>query len=335
MTRHEAKVSSARVDIKQREPARYFPFANGRYEVKAGLHRFGADFGNGAAEGCVFQLDRQFDRFRSVKLAARAEALQKYVLTDGYPDSAAQAVTRFIAQRLATEYPRWFALSPDGGRWRLACTLTGEDLTFDRHWQLEPQSSRIEVTPPYDSSLDALAGQIQEDLAVMSIQNDRHKLAALHVCMPGHWAPTEKIGRTFAQIHAPVPQMQAINARQQHYVHQMVNAENGLVRFVWGCQSDDRLNGHPDAPHHNEEHSAGRAFDPGQTFLRMERQVIWGLSQAGAALFTIRPYLVAIREIRSVPELRRALISALCSMEPDALAYKRLNRRDALVDWLS
>ncbi len=46
------------MDILSIEPAHYYPFAIGRYEVKAGLSRFGKDFGNGKRDQQLFQRDR-------------------------------------------------------------------------------------------------------------------------------------------------------------------------------------------------------------------------------------------------------------------------------------
>ena len=44
------------------EPPDYFPLAEGRYEVKPGLIRFGKDVGGGDADGHVFQIDSSFPR---------------------------------------------------------------------------------------------------------------------------------------------------------------------------------------------------------------------------------------------------------------------------------
>src|SRR3954451_9336305 len=73
-------------------PARYLPFAHGRYDVAPGLSRFGRDFGNGEADCQVFQIDSDFPRYRAVKLAARAERLDKYFVTHELADEVATAV---------------------------------------------------------------------------------------------------------------------------------------------------------------------------------------------------------------------------------------------------
>ena len=320
-----------------RVPARYVPFAAGRYEVKAGLHRFGTDFGNGARDGQVFQLDREFTRYRAAKMAACSEGRDRHVLTDTLAPAVAEAVVCFMVERLVAEHPRCFRAGRDLGRPCLECGLVDERLVFDDRWRLVPgkpggvrRTSR-ELMPSYASAFDALASVIQEDLAVTSVDRDRHWLSALHVCLPSHWSPRDKIGRTFAEVHEPVAGMEAMNRRAGQYVEQMIGAEEGLVRFVWGLQADDRLNRHPDGSRMSP------AFDPEEprAFVRVERQTIWGFPAAGASLFTIRPYLMDVKEIAARPDECRALIAALRSMPADSAVYKGLaSWRDDLVAWL-
>lgn len=233
-------------------------------------------------------------------------------------ERVARAVARFIAHRLSTEHPRWYHLhQTDGGR-QLNCDLTGEQLVLDDRWRLDPARSDSQVSPPYVSVLDALACQVQEDLAVTCRQGNRNWLAALHVCMPSHWAPAAKIGRSFAKVHAPVPGMASI-ARRQQYIEQMTAAQTGLVRFVWGRQADSYLNRHP-----TQGKTGGFDHFESRTFVRTERQTIWGLPEVGASLFTIRPYLVSIDSIRRNPVLAAALVAAIEDMSPAELAYKGL-----------
>jgi hypothetical protein len=263
--------------------ARYFPFESGRYEVKPGLFKFGADFGNGAADQHVFQHDDEFPRYHAAKLAARHERLSKYYRTHEYRPATAERVAQFVAGRLGVPV----------------------------------------------ADLDALACQAQEDLAVIQRDGDRHWLAAIHLCFPNHWAAEEKIGRTFAEIHAPVAGIESINRQADRLVDAMIHATDGLVRFAWGMATDDRLNHHPDNT------DPGRHFDPAnpRAFVRVERQTIWGLPEVNAALFTIRTYF---EDVATLDRDRRAqLTAAIESMSPASLAYKGLTLwREDLLAWL-
>jgi hypothetical protein len=296
-------------------PARYFPIENGRYEVKPGLRRF---------SGNVFQIDGQFERFRQSKQSARAERLAKYHAARDLEPAAERAVNRFIVQRLAQEYPALF--QPHGET--LHARLTDDRLRFSPEGHFLGAKTLTAV--PFASGLDALASQVQEDLAIISTRGDRHWLSAVHLCSPNHWAAEEKIGKSFASIHQPVAGMEAMNRREGDWVRTMVNAVGGLLRFAWGIATDDQLNHHP-------RRASGRGFDiqHPRAFLRVERQTIWGFPEAGASLFTIRTSFIDFEEIRSRVDERTALLQAIRSMSDDSLRYKGLDLfRDDLLKWL-
>lgn len=326
-------------DPKNRPPARYLPFTTGKYDVKPGLHRFATDFGNRQADHLIFQIDCQFDQYRKEKLDARSEQLDRYVLFHEYPPPVSSTVTEFIARRLCDEYPNHFQLQRDVNQWQIDCRLTNERLVFDELWQFNQSASDSRVKPRYNSALDALAAQVQEDLAVTCTLDNRHWMAAMHVCLPSHWSPAEKIGCTFAEIHSPVPGIEPVTKQQQEYVNQMVCADRGLVRFVWGLQRDHHLNRHPDSPPRQPDNSAeGQPpnLHRSPPFFRVERQTIWGLPHIGASLFTIHPFLINVAEIREDPNHRRSLLSALGTMSDEQLAYKGLaSWRHELTTWLS
>jgi dimethylamine monooxygenase subunit A len=323
---------SAPALVLPRELPDYFPPAVGRYEVKPGLVRFGKPLGGGKADEHVFQLDATFPCFREAKLAARRERLNKYFLTERFDRRIERVVSNFIVDRLVKEHPQHFKLD----RATFECALTGERLRFDAEFNLLGADAPESVEPPYKSALDALAMQVQEDLAVVSTGADGgHWLSALHVCVPNHWAPAEKIGRAFPTIHEPVAGMEQMNRQGDQLVRIMIGAADGLVRFAWGITWDDELNHHPD-PAPGSRRSTGFDAEHPRAFLRVERQTIWGFPNVGATLFTIRPYLYDVARIRRNADRRDNLSSAVRSMSADSLAYKGLTgSRDALLRWLT
>ena len=291
-------------------PPFYFPLRHGRYDVAPGLNRFGKDLGGGEADTELFQFDRTFDHFRQTKLASRAEDFGKYVcFADLATETLAEVIT-FIARRLVTENPTLFCDTRNG----LHCALTDE--TIPLH--------------PTTETLDALACQVQEDLAIVSTAPNRgHWLGAAHICFPNGWAPAEKVSGTFSAIHDPVAGMDDMNRRGEELVNIMTGAQGGLVRFAWGVTFDDRLNHHPDKPRTPFDSSNPRAF------LRVERQTIWGFPSRGASLFTIRTYLYDCDGLRRDPTTRDPLVAALLSMSPESRAYKGLaGHVDPLITWL-
>jgi len=299
-------------------PPRYFPLARGAYEVAPGLRPLGTDLGNGAMDGRVFQIDREWPRFRSSKLACQAERPGKYVARADLDGPAAVALVEWFAARLVAEYPAWFAR--DGAR--LDCALTGESIPVDGD--------------PF-AAFDGLAMQVQEDVCLTRAEGNRDWLAAGHVCSPGHWSVEAKVGKPFTAVHEPVPGIEPVNRAAGTFVRLMID-RGPFVRFAWGFGTDDRLNHHPEPPAGTPvEAWRGRRFVPGQSklFLRVERQVAWGLPAVGAAVFTIRVSHVDGEAIRADPVRRQILRAALLSMSPAALAYKGLaGSVDAVIDWL-
>ncbi|MEJ2644970.1 MAG: DUF3445 domain-containing protein [Gammaproteobacteria bacterium] len=317
-------------------PARYFPLTSGRYEIKAGFSNLGADFGNGAADGHVFQLDRQFPRYRREKLDSRGEGLSKYFVTDRPAEGVLHGVAGLILQRLAEEHPEHFRLTALSRGWRLECALTGETLTFDRELELTAAEGKETPQPPYRSTLDALACQVQEDLAVLEQTPTGDRISALHLCLPNHWAAEDRIGDDFTSVHRPVAGFERIARQHQALVRAMI--ERGpYVRFAWGLATDDRLNHHPaPPPGMAADEWLGRRFDAQQPalYLRVERQTLWGLPQARSCVFTIRAYLTDCRDL-SVVQIGQ-LRAALATMPGDSLTYKGLDRdRHAILAWLA
>ncbi|MBF2004499.1 MAG: DUF3445 domain-containing protein [Chlorogloeopsis fritschii C42_A2020_084] len=320
--------------------ASYFPLENGRYEVKPGLIPFGCDLGNGVADRQVFQIDNNFADYREVKLAARAECLSKYYQTCNYSTAVASAIARLIIHRLTKEHCHLFQVEQQAnGKITFHSRLSTETFYLDANWQLLSfQTNGKPIFPPYVSILDALATQIQEDLTVICrTANGSNWLSAVHLCYPNHWSAEDKIGKDFAAIHSPVPGMEKINRQAGGIVNTMI-AHKPMVRFAWGLSTDTRLNHHPEPPINVPiQQWQGRNFDPHnpRLYLRIERQVIWGIPEYEVALFTIRTYFRDCAAIKKDPQLCSKLASAIQSMTSESLIYKGLKEsKDSILSWL-
>lgn len=266
---------------------KYFPFMHGVYYVKAGISALSKDHGNGAIDGQVFQIDEQFDAYRRVKRRAKNS---QCLFRDNFDVNTRMAIECWATQRLSQEYP-----------------------------------GRLNALRPFELGLDGLSMFIQEDIAVLQLdKRGGNRLSFLHVCMPSGWAPEEKIGRPFDEVHAPVPHIEPLSAKQDSIARLMVNATKGAVRFAWTITDDPALNHHPhrdrsiDHPTPLPDHPAG------EPLLRVERQVIWGFPKRRAALFLIRTYLYPFESLAS--PVRSALSLAVSGMSDASLRYKNMDR---------
>jgi len=318
-------------------PSEYFPIQNGRYQVSAGLSWLGTDFGNGSADAHVFQFDNAFHHYREAKLQARSEKLHKYVCSSAPSPGALRALGLFFLHRLADDFPTLFNLQKlPNGQLCLHCSLTNEVLFFSQDGSLSDYEALHPVIPPYESALDALACQVQEDLALIQwIPGRGDWLSALHLCFPNHWSAEEKIGRDFSSLHEQVPEFKKIAAQSDRLVKSMIN-KGPFVRFAWGIATDTDLNHHPLAPPScDPDHWPGRRFNANNPmlYLRVERQTVNGFADKGAALFTIRTYFTDIAQLQ--PQQLTQLHSGLRSMSPEVLQYKGLaTDKDRILDYI-
>jgi len=309
----------------------YFPLARGRYDISPGLRRLGTDFGQGKTDHHIFQFDDRFHDYRKVKLSGQREDPDKYHVQHGFTPALRSAVTGFLVDRLCREAPEWFSCTRTRNGCRLECRLSEEVLIFDPDFALgETQGT----TREYRDGFDALALQLQEDLAVLRLdERGRDLVCALHLSFPNFWSAADKIGKSFVAIHEPVPGMDSVNRHAPQLVDAMIH-KGPFVRFAWGITTDDQLDHHPE---NGSSPATGRSFDPDrpELWLRVERQVMTGLPGQQAALFTIRTYLYPVADLIRDPARRRALLSALRSLSPDTLTYKGLaDSLPAILDWL-
>jgi len=314
----------------------YFPLQKGRYEVTPGLNTLGTDFGNVHDDKLIFQIDANFPRYREEKVTARKERLEKYYCAGTLAPDKKSYITRFIINRLCQEHPTLFRHQVRNTHHHLLCRLTDDRLKFDADFVL---LNPLPYSNCYVDGLDALAMQVQEDIALVEItDNGNDRITALHLCFPNHWSAEDKIGQSFLDSHAPVPGMTKINQHAEQLLTSLLH-RGPFVRFAWGLATDDRLNHHPVTPDYADaEEWQGRCFDPTnpELYLRVERQVIQGLPTIGILLFTIRTYFYDVAILKRAPEKRQVLQSALQSMSAATLNYKGLTQnRSLIMDWLN
>jgi hypothetical protein len=289
---------------------KYLPFLDGTYSTAPGLIAMAKA---GKMDQTVFQLDDQYDLYLSNKSGCRKEDIHKYYLEKNlYPKTVAR-LNKFIATQLAKEYPGNFILT----EYTLHNKRTGETLQWNNDWISIDQ-------PPYLSLFDALSAQVQEDLAIFQLDNEKDWLAAIHLSAPNHWSPAEKIGKPFGAIHSVVPGMERLN--QQYAKMLLTLVEKGpFIRYAWGIATDTRLNHHPIPPPNIAPLNwQGRSIEDKEDkiYLRVERQTTTGIPPANAFLFTIRTYFYDIDDLTT--DEKKALGMAVDSMSPASLEYKGL-----------
>ena len=157
-------------------------------------------------------------------------------------------------------------------------------------------------------SFENIALQIQEDLVIHKMTDDKDWVAAVHVCLPFGWHPDKQVGHSFEEIHQPVPGINLKHSRKM--VEAMVN-HGPFERFVWTVLFEDCINLHPSRPR--------KSFDPKspEVWVKVERQLTYGFPEHNAALFVLRQHLVPEKDIN-----KPALAKTLSEMNEEQRKYK-------------
>jgi hypothetical protein len=226
-------------------------------------------------EGPVFQLDREYPHYRQSKLKSLAQPWCP-VVADWADPAAIQAALQSLLRTLLSEHP-----------------LHTQPLTEHASWQDLGQ---------------ALALAVQDDLVLMR----GHELEAAWVCFPSNWNPREKVGKSFAEIHAPVPHSEKLQVAQ-HNVSKAMSFKGPYVRYVWGLSFDPSLSHHPERPPYAQQN---------QVYFRTERQVTLPLPGLERSWFLIRVYMAPVEQVVNSPERKQQLRNAILSMPEAHRAYK-------------
>jgi len=183
------------------------------------------------------------------------------------------------------------------------------------------------------SALLALA--FEEDFAV--IDGASATIPWLAVCLPSRWAPEEKIGRHFAEVHAPVADNAMLVAASASLAR-LVTGDERWERFVWTISADPRLHQHParGGPDWPDASEADANALIAQASFRTERQTFIPIVGSGMAIFTIHVDSLPLADAVTSAYAALRLHDAIASMSPAVLAYRRLDCvRDRLLSWLA
>lgn len=294
------------------------------FRMQPGLRRLGA----GSAQLHANGLD-------SPHLQAKLEVLRHHAdqalcVVPGW--DAAPALNA-LCGRAATDLPGAWRAAGRGG-WRaaqLGWSVTAGQVQGDGPAVI---GEVLRALPSDWRLAGLLALALREDLAVL----DAHTAAVpwLAVCLPSHWAPREKLGKHFAEVHAPVAD-NALLLKAAGSLARLVCGPEAWERFVWTLGTSPRLDAHPlrhpPAPwpaDANADELAAAAW------LRTERQTFIAVPGQAQAVFTIEVDVQPLTGfVAAEPGAAAALAAALASMSEAVLAYRGLGTaRGRLVDWL-
>lgn len=155
------------------------------------------------------------------------------------------------------------------------------------------------------SLLDA-AGHVQEDLCILQKQGNQHVLTAAVMCFPSSWDVRQKIGRSIASIHGPVPEFSDVSTTVERMLS-AIRVEQPLGRGNFLIYTDPEL-------HQPRGEGIDKPIDPdAPRYIRVERQTFRRLPETLAVVFAIHTYVVP-ESILSAEEY-----AALARFKPELL----------------
>lgn len=250
------------------------------------------------------------------------------------PGFDAEPALHALASFAATERPQAWAWR--GGRAEAlllgtAVSAAGEvEQTAGGVFGLGDEVARcLRGLPPEWRLAGLLSLAFAEDFAVVDGGNAH--IPWLAVCLPSHWAPEEKVGRPFAEVHAPVAD-NTLLLKAAESLMRLVCGPERWERFVWNVTDQPRLHAHP-------RRAGGARWQQTrveQAWFRSERQTFIPLPQLQQALFTIQVDVQPLAQVLTTRERAAALHGAIGSMSPAVLAYRGLVPvRETLLAWLA
>lgn len=261
-------------------------------------------------------------------------ASQSLLATPGFdPSAALGALSRHAAQ----EHPD--AWRVEGGvRWcatRLGWAVDEQGQVSDigdQGWSELGACLRALPVAWRQAALLSLA--FAEDFAIVDANSGT--IPWLSVTLPSMWAPEDKVGRRFGDIHAPVADSRLVVGASDHLVR-LVTSPTRWERFVWTVSAHPRLHAHPQRVD-PARWPAGLSPDnlAALSWWRTERQTFIPVPGAEQAVFTILIDTQPLTQAIHSPERAARVHDAVASMSDAVLAYRGLTAvREPLLQWLA
>lgn len=250
------------------------------------------------------------------------------------PGFDAQPALDALAAHAAAEQPQAWGVDATG-RWHAKALATAvhadgtvEQLQAGRFGLGDEIARCLQPLPAPWRRAGLLALAFAEDFAVVNAADGT--IPWMAVCLPSHWAPTEKVGRAFAEVHAPVADntllLQASTALMR-----LVGGGERWERFVWNVTDQPRLNAHPA----HQGHGRWAQTAVSQAWFRSERQTFIPVPGVAQAVFTILVDVLPLAAVLHDAPRTQALHDAIATMSPAVLAYRGLTTvREPLLQWL-
>ncbi|KAF4975344.1 hypothetical protein FZEAL_7851 [Fusarium zealandicum] len=198
-------------------------------------------------------------------------------------EAVGELYTHMLSEYLPTRFPTIFQLSAD----KAIC----QNLATGTSFPTTPVGNM-------EAALRVLGETVEEDLFLLRQSPDGHRSVAFMCCFPSGFDPSEKLGKTLSDIHAPVPSYDKIGASMERFFGRL-EVGKAVKRTNWSVQTHSELfNSKGNHITGDDAYQDDEEVDIETTFLRIELQTLTRLPRTRAILFSFKTYFYPVRQIK-------------------------------------
>ena len=285
----------------------YFPFPDDTFKMSMGVQALDPDR--------LIEVDElHYAHEVALRCKLIEDAYDEYVVTPRETEHEQWEVVTLLLPTMARHYSHFFSLTTHGDIWTWHNRLLGITTTFRLH-----NTSSLPLAP-----LDWLGRQVQEDLLLLA-NVESLPLIAGHLCFPNDWCIQEKMGKSFLNIHAPVPLFASSLGRSSSLLLERLKVGRPVWRVNWAFKLTPQLTLTPTIMHALRETSLEgltRENIGERCMLRVERQTLSRLPHTRAILFTVHTYQTLLASIASDVAKARRMANVIRTTPDEMLDYK-------------
>lgn len=304
-----------------------FPFPEDQYMYSVNIepHTKGK-------EGSVYEFPFDVDEHYVAECQDRAITLEqdpgRYVSLPHMMD-AQWDFLELTMESLANDYPEHFTLTKDGSTWI---------------WENKPLGIRDTFTFGDSSTLprepmDYMGRQVQGDFVLLDQRDETLYADAGMVTCQADWSLAFNVGMSWREWHGPVPRATELGVMDRALKYLLnLQLANPVRRLNWTMTVNPRLDTSPENyPHWGGDRNKVNAQNVSDLIhLRVELQSLFRLPRSNAIVFSIRCYLISLKDIATYPRWAKRLHRVQKTMHPDLIEYKGMTKFHPLVvQWLS
>ena len=304
-----------------------FPFAEDQYMYSVNIepHTKGK-------EGSVYEFPFDVDEHYVAECNDRAITLEqdpgRYVALPHMMD-AQWDFLELTMEALANDYPEHFTLTKNGSIWTWENKPLGIHDTFTFG-----DSSTLPREP-----MDYMGRQVQGDFVLLDQRDETLYADAGMVTCQADWSLAFNVGMSWREWHGPVPRATELGVMDRALKYLLnLQLANPVRRLNWTMTVNPRLDTSPENyPYWGGDRNKVNVENVSDLIhLRVELQSLFRLPRSNAIVFSIRCYLMSLKDIATYPRWAKRLHRVQKTMHPDLIEYKGMTKfHPMVVEWLS